>query len=65
MDYQVFDSRKAAQEEIDRMLGWDTRIVLFPWPDHPLATKRGNVFVIECERHGNERKYLREDGFVR
>lgn len=65
MDYMVFRTRKEALEEIADMRGWDAKIAYIPWPEHPLATRRGNVIVIECDHHGNERKYLREDGFVR
>lgn len=64
-DYQAFKSRKAAQAELAKLAGWDAKIALVKWEDHPLASARGYVFVIECNRRGNECKYLREDGFVR
>lgn len=67
-DYQVFASRKAAQAEIARVAGWNARIVYIPWKDHSLATKRGNVIVIQCHypgHHKDEWGYLREDGFIR
>lgn len=65
MDYQVFKSKEEAKAEIKKMRGLNAKIGLIVWPEHSLATRRGNVIVIECERRGNECKYLREDGFVR
>ena len=62
MDYKVFGSRYEAKNTMAKMRGWDrVRVAYVYWPDHSLATRRGNILVIKV----GDDKYLREDGYVR
>jgi hypothetical protein len=54
MDKQIFDTRKAAQDEIIKMKGWIAKSV-------KIDTDNGQKWVIQCDGD----KYLREDGYVR
>ena len=61
MDYLVFATKAEASRELDQMRGWvKAHIAYVYWPDHPKATKAGNIIMI---RTGD--KFLRDDGYVR
>jgi len=61
MDYHVFATKAAARHGLGTMLGWNRpRIAYIYWPEHALATRRGNIIVIQT---GD--KFLRSDGYVR
>jgi len=62
MDYQVFESLKKARQEVEKMRGWDSvKVTLLYYPDHPLATRKGNIITIQVDDH----MFLRKDGYVR
>ena len=61
MDKQTFDTRKQAQAEIAKMVGWDAKPVQIEVTDgNDIVVK----YVIEI-KDGNTIKYMREDGYVR
>ena len=66
-DYQTFPTRKAAQAEIDGLIGWDAKPVKLTAYDD--SNNPADVWVIECRqpwatRHSDP-LYLRNDGYVR
>jgi hypothetical protein len=65
--FATFRTRREAQAAADAMKGWPSPGVdrLF-YPDHPLATRAGNVWVVTATKGitTGTSKYLREDGTV-
>lgn len=58
-DEQVFETRKQAQAEIEKIIGWDAKPVKQVRYDD--NGERADVWVIRCDKN----KYLRTDGYVR
>ena len=61
MTYKAFATMAEAMIEKAKMRGWTVKVKYIYMPEHPLASRAGNIRVLEC----NRRKYLREDGYVR
>ena len=61
MNYKAFTSKHEAMVEIAKMRGWERPHIAYIYqPEHPLASRRGNIIVIQTGK-----KFLREDGYVR
>lgn len=60
MNYKAFASKREAMVEIAKMRGWDRPHIAYIYqPEHPLATRAGNIIVIQTGK-----AYLRESGYV-
>ena len=64
-DKYGFTTRKEARLEIKKMRGWHARPEHLYIPDHPVADRNGNVWVIACRVGNSDPLYLRMDGYVR
>jgi len=64
-DILTFETREAAQAEIDGMMGWNARAVRVLVSDPSDPTKPRWMLVIEVRQGGCDPMYMRTDGFVR
>jgi hypothetical protein len=64
-DVLKFETKEAAQVEIDKIRGWDARPVRMTCPDPDDPTKPRDMWVIEVRGGTSDPMYMREDGFVR